>query len=101
MLKEPEQLPGFVTPEHFAAIDQACDHAKLPRGLPNMPAADWWRGLIVFADRTGWRVSELLAVRRADGDLEAGTALTRHRDNKGKRDERVHLHPVILDHRSS
>lgn len=97
MLKEPGKLATYITPEHFAAIYAACDKAKLPRELP-YPAADWWRGLIVMGYMTGWRISELLAVRRADVDLDAGTALTRHQDNKGNRDDRVKLHPVVVEH---
>ena len=46
---------------------------------------------------TGWRISELLAFRRNDLDIKTGTAITRHSDNKGKRDERVKLHPLVVD----
>ena len=47
---------------------------------------------------TGWRIGEPLALRREDLDLEAGTALTRHDDNKGKRDDLIPLHPLIVKH---
>jgi integrase len=47
---------------------------------------------------TGWRISDMLALRRDDLDLDAGTAVTRAEDNKGKRDERVRLHPTLIDH---
>ena len=30
--------------------------------------------------------------------MTAGTAITRWEDNKGKRDERVKLHPVVVEH---
>ena len=30
--------------------------------------------------------------------MDAGTAITRWEDNKGKRDERVKLHPVVVEH---
>jgi integrase len=95
--REPEKLVIYVTPEHFAALYEACGKAKAPAGLP-YPAADWWRGLIVLAYMTGWRISEMLAVRRADVDLDAGTAITRYEDNKGKREEQVRLHPVVVEH---
>jgi integrase len=98
MERTPRKLPRYVTGEHFALIYQACDQAGLPDDLPNMSAADWWRGLIVMAYMTGWRISELLALDRADLDLEAGFAITRHEDNKGKRDERVKLHPAVVEH---
>ena len=47
---------------------------------------------------TGWRIGELLTLAKEDLDLEAGTAVTRAKDNKGKRDEKVHLHPVVVEH---
>jgi integrase len=49
---------------------------------------------------TGWRIGDLLGTRRDDLDLEAGTAITRAEveGNKGKRDEKVKLHPVALEH---
>lgn len=47
---------------------------------------------------TGWRVSDMLGLRREDLDLDAATAVTRAEDNKGKRDEKVKLHPVVVDH---
>jgi len=97
MLREPGKLPVFVTPEHFAAIYGACESAKRPDGFP-FSAADWWRSLLVMAYMTGWRIGELLAVRRDDLDLDAGQIITRAEDNKGKRDERVKLHPVVIDH---
>jgi integrase len=97
MEKAPVKLPTYVTGEHFAAIYKACESAKFPADQP-YPAADWWRGLVVMAYMTGWRISELLALRREDLDLDAGTAITRATDNKGKRDEIVKLHPVVVEH---
>jgi integrase len=47
---------------------------------------------------TGWRISELLALRRSDVDLNQGTAITRAEDNKGGRDEQIKLHPVVVEH---
>jgi integrase len=95
--KEHQSLVVFVTPVHFALIYKACDQAVLPVGLP-YPAADWWRGLLTMAYMTGWRISELLALRRPDLDLDQGFAITRAEDNKGKRDERVKLHSVAVEH---
>jgi hypothetical protein len=34
MEKEPEKLPNYVGPEHFATIYKACDHAEEPAGQP-------------------------------------------------------------------
>jgi integrase len=95
--KEPKRLPLYVTAEHFAEIYAKCDKAKLPNDLP-YPAEDWWRNLIVLAYMTGWRISEILAMKRTDLDLSAGTAVTRAEDNKGGRDDIVKLHPVVIEH---
>jgi integrase len=98
MEKAPKRLPTYVTGDHFAAVYQACDKARRPADLPNIPAADWWRALMVMGYMTGWRVADMLALRRDQLDLEAGTAVSLAEDNKGKRDERVKLHPVVVDH---
>src|SRR5262249_43245381 len=91
MEKEPQKLPTYCTPEHFAAIYQACEEAaRWPEDQP-YAAGDWWRGLLMTAFLTGWRIGSLLALRRADVDLDAGTALSRARENKGKRDQLIAL----------
>jgi integrase len=92
-----KQEKTYVTPEDFAKLYAACDTMKYPKGLP-YAAADWWRGLLVTAYLTGWRIGALLALRRADVDLDKATALSRAEDNKGKRDVRIPLHPLIVDH---
>lgn len=96
-LKEPKKLATYVSPEHFAAVYHACDQAKVPDDLP-VTAADWWRGLLITAYMTGWRIGALLSLRREDVDLEAGTAISRAEDTKGKRDQFVPLHPLIVEH---
>ena len=120
--KEPKKLPTYVTPEHFAKIYAACGGiieepdqpaavaldgeqaakpgwtgATKPDGFPFTPA-EWWQGLLVMAQMTGWRIGEILALEWSDVDLEKGTAITRHSDNKGSRDELVRLHTVVIDH---
>lgn len=99
MLKEPKKLVRFITPDHFAVIYLACETARLPRlDTQHYSAADWWRGLLTMSYLTGWRIGEPLSLLRADLHLEKGTAITRADDNKGKRDELVPLHPVVVDH---
>ncbi len=72
--------------------------ATPPRDVPNVGPADWWRGVLVMGYMTGWRISDILGLRREDLDLDGGYAITRHEDNQGKRDERVKLHPVLIEH---
>jgi integrase len=98
MEREPRRIPSYCPPEHFALIYQACEEAaRWPENQP-YPAADWWRGLLMTAYMTGWRIGALLALRREDVDLEAGTAFSHAADNKGKRDQLVPLHPVVVEH---
>lgn len=96
-VREPEKLPQFVTQEDFVAIYAACKAAQRPQDLP-YPAAAWWQAFLVFQFMTGWRVSEPLTLLREDLDLANGFAITRHDANKGKRDERVPLHAIVVDH---
>jgi integrase len=98
MLREPARLPRYVTGDHFAQIYAACDRARMPGGLGNATPGDWWRALLVMGYMTGWRIGDMLSLRREDLDLDAGTALTRAEHNKGKRDALVKLHPVVVDH---
>lgn len=97
MLKEPKKLPRYLNADHFAAIYDACQQARYPDDL-NAPAADWWRALLTFAYMTGWRISEIMALRKDDVDWVAGTAKTRAEDNKGERDDVVPLQPIVLEH---
>jgi integrase len=97
-LKPQKKLPTYVTPEDFAAIYQACEVATMPSGIPNVSPADWWRGLLVFLYMTGWRIGQTLELKRDDINLEAGTALTRAESNKGRRDQQIPLHTLVIDH---
>lgn len=96
-LREPERLPTYILPEHFAAIYQACDVAQFPNDFA-AGARTWWRGLLIFCQMTGWRIGETLALKWADVDLKAARAVTRAKSNKGKRDTLVPLHSVVIDH---
>jgi integrase len=98
MLREPKRLPTFIPEDHFAALYAAVETARVPADIPNVPPAAWWRGLMVFAYMTGWRVGQILALKWSDVDLANGLAITRAADNKGKRDLRVPLHPLVVEH---
>lgn len=97
MLREVKKIPTYVTPEHFAAMYNACDIAKHPGDLP-YPPSDWWRALLSMAYMTGWRIGDLLALSRDDLNLDEGTAITRGDENKGKRDAIVKLHRSVVEH---
>lgn len=99
MERLPGLLPRYVTGDHFAAIYAACDVARMPAGFAFSPA-DWWRALLVLGYMTGWRIGQMLSLRREDLDLEAGTAFSRWgaEGNKGKRDVLIRLHPVVITH---
>lgn len=99
-VKEPKKLPTWVPPDHLARLYQACGEdgvADRPAGLP-YPVAEWWRGLLVFCYMTGWRIGSVLALRRDDVDLDAGTAVSDAGDNKGARDQNVALPPLVVEH---
>jgi integrase len=98
MIREPKRLPTFIPEPHFAAIYGAVEKATVPANVPNVTPGDWWRGLLVFGYMTGWRIGQILALRWADVNLEEGFAITRAADNKGKRDMRVPLHPLVVEH---
>lgn len=96
-VREEGKVTTYITPEDFAAIYKAAGEATSPAGY-SFAAGDWWRALLVTAYMTGWRVGSLLALRWADVDLDAGTAFSRAADNKGKRDQLVPLHPLVVEH---
>src|SRR5215831_5165289 len=73
--------------------------AEGTRTPAHLLAGRWWRALLVTGYLTGWRVGQLLALRRADVDLDAGLAVLRVVEgNKGKREVAVRLHPAVIDH---
>jgi integrase len=94
---ESENEPTFISSDDFEAMYAACDAATRPV-LPNIETADWWRSILLFAYLTGWRVGEILRLQRTDLDLAEGIAITRAKDNKGKKTVKVPLHSLIVDH---
>ncbi len=98
--RQSEKLVRFVTDEHFGVIyEKACAAARLPaEPKQTFTPQQWWQALVVTAAMTGFRIKEILAIRRADIDLKHGTVITRRGDNKGKRDEILPLHPVVVEH---
>src|SRR5262249_18825062 len=97
MERTAKRIPRYVSLDHFGLMYEAAEHARLPRDLP-YPAADWWQGAFVFLAMTGWRIGDLLGLRRDDVDLEDGYAITRAEVSKADRDDKVKLHQVAIDH---
>ena len=95
-VREPELIGAVITPDHFDAIYAKCDTAQMPQGLA-CTAKEWWEALLVFAITTGWRIDEILSLRRSDLDLESGAIVTRAADNKGSRDDTDHLPMEVLE----
>jgi integrase len=98
MEKEPKKLVSYVTRDDFALIYKPCAVATMPERIANIDPADWWRALLTMGYMTGWRIGDLLALRREDVDLDAATAISWAVNNKGKRDERIKLHPAVVAH---
>jgi integrase len=95
MLKEPKRVAQYMPPEDFERIFNACGYAKTPSYCGCTPE-QWWKSLLAFAYMTGWRIGEILALRASDVDLDILTAITRHDDNKGNRDEITPLHEALV-----
>ncbi len=92
-----EEEKNAVTPEHLVAMYHACDAANRPEG-PGYTAAQWWRAFLMLAYTTGWRVGEILKLRRARVDLESGVVTLKATETKGKRPVRIQLEPVVVEH---
>lgn len=96
MLKEPKRLKRFVSAEHFAGMLSVTEKMTKPT-IPNATAGDYWRALLSFAFVTGWRLNEILSIRRDDVNFESGQIIARWDDSKGKRDESIFVPEAILD----
>jgi integrase len=97
MLREPERDPYFVDDATFKALYDACGSLRRLTSR-HYHAADWWKGLLAFAYMTGWRIGEILDMRRDDVDLDTGVATVDDQSTKGRRAARVELHPVVINH---
>jgi integrase len=84
-LREPQRDPYFIDDADFAKLYDACDQMALPANQ-RYPAADWWRALLCFAYITGWRIGEILELRRENLDLESGIAKVDADNTKGRKD---------------
>jgi integrase len=93
----------FVSMEHFEAMLTILDPKTKDRYEPRLPIianapfepADWWRALLVTLWVSGMRIGAALALKWSDVDLEAGTVMSRAKDNKAKKDQRVDVLPAV------
>lgn len=92
-----QRIPTFISADEFSSLYAHASAARQPN-LDNIPTADWWRGLLVMLYLTGWRISEVLSLRWEYVDLEKGTVFSPAEEQKGRRDELLPIHPVIVDH---
>jgi integrase len=97
MLPVPERDPYFVDDATFKLLYDACDTMKRPDSTQFI-APDWWKALLCFAYMTGWRIGEILDLKREDLDLETGVARVDAESTKGRREARVELNAILVDH---
>ncbi|MEO1996452.1 MAG: tyrosine-type recombinase/integrase, partial [Planctomycetaceae bacterium] len=95
MQKAPRRIQRYVSAEHFAAMFAAAEKMTTPE-IPNATPCDYWRALISFAFVTGWRINEILNVRRDDVNFETGQVIARWDDSKGKRDELIFIPESVV-----
>jgi integrase len=84
-----------MTAEHFAAIYGKCDVAQAP---VSANYSDWSHALLCVAMTTGWRIGEIISLRREDVNFKSGAVTIRAETCKGKRDDIDHLPKAALDH---
>ena len=93
-LREPKRLPRPVGGDLLERIWAAAEQAVYPR-LRELPAADWWRSIILAAVTTGYRRGPLLALRWEWIDLARGAIAVPAEDDKAGRDRLKPLHPEL------
>ena len=96
-LDEPEKETVYLPPDEFGRIYVACDDAKYPVGRA-YNQSEWWRALIVSGYMTAMRITEMLTLPWEDVHLDDAFLVVRHRHTKGKRDDLIPLHPVVVEH---
>lgn len=95
--KIPVKIKSYVSSDEFSRIYSQCDGARLP-DIKNVSPGDWWRGFLTVCFLTGWRLSQILAIKWDHIDLDELTILSPNDANKGRRDVFLPLHPVIAEH---
>ena len=98
VVRVPETVKRHMDDTTFAQLYQSCDVTDRPLQLSAVDREHWWQAYLTTLYLTGWRRDQVLRILWEHVDLEAGTLLSPHTQNKGKRDEPIPLHPVIAEH---
>lgn len=98
VVRVPETVKRHMDDATFALLYQHCDVTTRPIELSDVDREKWWQAYLTTLYLTGWRRDQVLSIRWAHVDFDAGTLLSPHTQNKGKRDEPIPLHPVIAQH---
>lgn len=96
-MKQQCRLPRGVDDEVLDALYRGAEAAFHPR-LPEIPAADWWRALIVAALTLGFRRNALLALRWDWIDWSTSTIFLPASADKMGSDRQKPLLPLLLRH---
>lgn len=98
-LSEEARELEFISAAQFSKLFAQCCQSILPGDLPNgVTPQQWWQGLLIFIYMTGWRINQTLLLEWDCVDLKTGLVQSPAAHNKGRRDIRCQLHPVVLEH---
>jgi integrase len=95
-VKEMQRIETFISMDEFSALYAQCNAATSP-AVHGIEPETWWRAFIVTMYMTGWRVSEVLSLRWEHVDFEKGTIFSPAEEQKGRRDEEIPLHNLIVE----
>ena len=99
-----ERLPTFVSTEEMALFYDHCHAADSPTMNEWMGSRtfynpeSYWQALSVIMFMTGWRSVEIFRLLWENVDLDKGTIFSPAEHQKGRRDELIPIHPVVVEH---
>lgn len=97
-LKVEQTDPEFISSKQFSKLYKHCSAASAVVGLPeSVTAEEWWKGLLLFLFMTGWRIEQTSELSWEDVDLKNGQVFSPAENNKGCRDIRCALHPIVVE----
>jgi len=93
-IPEEKREPRTWTLADYEAILTAAD--ALVGYVGELPAALWWRALLLTVVNTGGRISAVMAIRLVDVDLARREILLRAHNQKQRCDQRFELQPTVV-----